>query len=103
MGCEAPAVDNIDDLIAAAANGGSYKLISDLSIPSDKTLEVAEGKTLNLNLNDKTLTVGASNFTVVAKATLNLSGGGTVKSTNNEDGSDCLDNYGTTTITNVSF
>ena len=96
------AITTVDDLIAAATNGGDFFIANDITIPTDKTVAVAANKTLNLNLNEKTLTVEGMNFKVVAEATLNLSNG-SVKSVNTEAGRRCIDNYGTTTIENVSF
>ena len=90
----------------ALAQGGNITLTQDIAVT--EALEVAEGKTVALNLGGKTLTngvvsrAGAEIIPIVNRGTMTLSNGKIVSGTAHETRK-CLYNYGTMTIEGVEF
>lgn len=89
-------ISSTASLLAAFKNGGTYKVID--NVTTDSTVTVPEGVTVTLDLNDKTIagTGEKQKHTIVNKGTLNIVGG-TISSLGNDGGS-AIYNYGTLTV-----
>lgn len=95
-------ISNVDNLKAAFAKGGTYKVMKDITLPSDQSLAVPEGVEVVLDLAGNTITgtmhknVGA---VIKNEGTLTVKGG-TISSTANNGGS-AIQNSGTAVVENV--
>ncbi|MBE6576484.1 MAG: hypothetical protein E7654_09470 [Ruminococcaceae bacterium] len=75
-------VESADELAAAIANGGSIVLGADLSVDADTTMQVAAGKTVNLDLNGNTITA-VSDMTGANRNLFDVNGAGAVLTVSN--------------------
>lgn len=93
------------NLYYAFQDGGYFTLNEDVTL--GKAITLAEGKTLNLDLGGKTLTLSSETASAVVEiinnGTLNISNGKIVAATADELNRRCVYNYGTMTINNVEF
>lgn len=90
-------VTTADQLKAAVAKGGDITLGADI----EASIEIPAGVTITLDLNGKTLTNEAGNYTITNEGTLTIKGDGTVDNVSHARGA--LVNKGTATITGGTF
>ncbi len=97
-------ISNAVSLAAAMKNGGTYKLLNNITL--DSACEIPQGVNVNLNLNGNDITTTAAydsanataSSAIVNNGVIVLVGNGTVKATNNYT----VRNYGTMTIDGIT-